>query len=154
MCKILQNHNFSCRLALCHKHACEALVTPSVAARFASRLGCQFTFTYIHCYESIMKLRSVMDHPPFYREGGITIPVITDPQCSIVDLSGRGGGTVLSYVEVHVGVTCSALLLACPTGAVLSYVETFQTFGRSTNEKTQTRSCYLACHPPSGQVQC
>ena len=30
----MQNHNFSCWLARCHIHTCEALVTPSVTARY------------------------------------------------------------------------------------------------------------------------
>ena len=39
VCKILQNHHFSCGLVLCSNHACEALVTSSVTARFARRLS-------------------------------------------------------------------------------------------------------------------
>ena len=37
VCKILQNHNFSCGPAICDNHACEALVTPSVTARSARK---------------------------------------------------------------------------------------------------------------------
>ena len=34
----MQNHNFSCGLGSYHAHACKALVTPSVTARFVRRL--------------------------------------------------------------------------------------------------------------------
>ena len=37
VCKILQNHNFSCMLGRCHVHTCKELVAPSATVHCARR---------------------------------------------------------------------------------------------------------------------